>query len=149
MPRGLSSKSGDMFSRVYQNPASRVFVRTPRLLYTSHSAPPNRRAQYVINFRHEVQSLDKEYQHLYSYALSTSFCSNTLTFLIGLTASLSSLGKDVWLQLTNDQLRFTVVPEQGSQVWAYAFLLPCLFILKLNISQYPRHCNISLPHLYD
>ena len=38
----------------------------------------------------------------------------------GLTASLSSLGKDVWLQLNNEQLRFTVVPEQGSQVWAYA-----------------------------
>ena len=37
----------------------------------------------------------------------------------GLTASLSSLGKDVWLQLNNEQLRFTVVPEQGSQVWAY------------------------------
>ncbi|KAL2039052.1 hypothetical protein N7G274_008101 [Stereocaulon virgatum] len=36
----------------------------------------------------------------------------------GLTASLSSLGKDVWLQLNNEQLRFTVVPEQGSQVWA-------------------------------
>ncbi|CAF9942015.1 MAG: hypothetical protein ALECFALPRED_009452 [Alectoria fallacina] len=35
-----------------------------------------------------------------------------------LTASLSSLGKDVWLQLNNEQLRFTVVPEQGSQVWA-------------------------------
>ncbi|KAM0797669.1 cell cycle checkpoint protein-like protein [Usnea florida] len=40
---------------------------------------------------------------------------NTFTRL---TASLSSLGKDVWLQLNNDQLRFTVVPEQGSQVWA-------------------------------
>lgn len=39
--------------------------------------------------------------------------------LSGLTASLSSLGKDVWLQLNNEQLRFTVVPEQGSQVWAY------------------------------
>lgn len=41
---------------------------------------------------------------------------NTFTRL---TASLSSLGKDVWLQLNNEQLRFTVVPEQGSQVWAY------------------------------
>ncbi|KAL9130188.1 MAG: hypothetical protein Q9175_007087 [Cornicularia normoerica] len=40
---------------------------------------------------------------------------NTFTRL---TASLSSLGKDVWLQLNNEQLRFTVVPEQGSQVWA-------------------------------
>ncbi|KAL6719698.1 Checkpoint protein hus1 [Lecanora helva] len=35
-----------------------------------------------------------------------------------LTASLASLGKDVWLQLNNDQLRFTVVPDRGSQVWA-------------------------------
>ncbi len=42
----------------------------------------------------------------------------------GLTASLSSLGKDVWLQLNNEQLRFTVVPEQGSQVWAYASYFP-------------------------
>ena len=46
-------------------------------------------------------------------------CQDALIHVPGLTASLSSLGKDVWLQLNNEQLRFTVVPEQGSQVWAY------------------------------
>ncbi|KAI9762831.1 MAG: hypothetical protein M4579_000184 [Chaenotheca gracillima] len=35
-----------------------------------------------------------------------------------LTASLSSLGKVAWLRLDNEQVRFTIIPEQGTQVWA-------------------------------
>ncbi|MCJ1318284.1 hypothetical protein MMC15_003612 [Xylographa vitiligo] len=35
-----------------------------------------------------------------------------------LTASLNSLGKVAWIRLDNDQMRCTVIPEQGSQVWA-------------------------------
>ncbi|KAI9893605.1 MAG: hypothetical protein M1814_006401 [Vezdaea aestivalis] len=35
-----------------------------------------------------------------------------------LAASLGSLGKVAWLRLDNDKVRFTVIPEQGSQVWA-------------------------------
>ncbi|MCJ1406483.1 hypothetical protein MMC19_000548 [Ptychographa xylographoides] len=37
---------------------------------------------------------------------------------IKLTASLNSLGKVAWVRLDNDQIRCTVIPEQGSQVWA-------------------------------
>ncbi|PNS14422.1 Checkpoint protein hus1 [Sphaceloma murrayae] len=35
-----------------------------------------------------------------------------------LTASLSSLGNVAWVRLSERDARFTVVPEQGSQVWA-------------------------------
>ncbi|MCJ1434048.1 hypothetical protein MMC27_003414 [Xylographa pallens] len=39
---------------------------------------------------------------------------NVSTF-IKLTASLNSLGKVAWIRLDNDQIRCTVIPEQGSQ----------------------------------
>ncbi|MCJ1337073.1 hypothetical protein MMC09_002352 [Bachmanniomyces sp. S44760] len=35
-----------------------------------------------------------------------------------LTVSLSSLGKVAWVRLDNDQIRFTIIPEKGTQVWA-------------------------------
>ncbi|KAI4263978.1 MAG: hypothetical protein L6R35_007319, partial [Caloplaca aegaea] len=35
-----------------------------------------------------------------------------------LTGSLLLLSKVVWIRLDNDQVRFTVIPERGSQVWA-------------------------------
>ncbi|KAF2238294.1 Hus1-like protein [Viridothelium virens] len=35
-----------------------------------------------------------------------------------LAASLSSLGHVAWVRLTNDDVRFTIIPEQGTQVWA-------------------------------
>jgi hypothetical protein len=41
-----------------------------------------------------------------------------LMMMTELAASLSSLGKIAWFRLDNDQVRFTVIPEQGSQVWA-------------------------------
>ncbi|KAJ6002933.1 Hexokinase [Penicillium sp. IBT 35674x] len=35
-----------------------------------------------------------------------------------LTASLSSLGKICWMRLEHDVVRFTIIPEQGTQVWS-------------------------------
>ncbi|KAF2729880.1 Hus1-like protein [Polyplosphaeria fusca] len=35
-----------------------------------------------------------------------------------LTASLNSLGPLAWLKLSDDQVCFTIIPEQGTQVWA-------------------------------
>ncbi|KAI9685562.1 MAG: hypothetical protein M1822_004420 [Bathelium mastoideum] len=35
-----------------------------------------------------------------------------------LAASLSSLGHVAWLRMTSDDIRFTIIPEQGTQVWA-------------------------------
>lgn len=35
-----------------------------------------------------------------------------------LTASLSSLGKVCWLRLEDGIVRFTIIPDQGTQVWA-------------------------------
>ncbi|RAL08343.1 checkpoint protein HUS1 family protein [Aspergillus homomorphus CBS 101889] len=35
-----------------------------------------------------------------------------------LTASLSSLGKTCWMRLEEGNIRFTIIPDQGTQVWA-------------------------------
>lgn len=35
-----------------------------------------------------------------------------------LTASLASIGKVAWVRLDDRDVRFTIIPEQGSQVWA-------------------------------
>jgi hypothetical protein len=35
-----------------------------------------------------------------------------------LTASLNSLGPLAWVKLSDDQVCFTIIPEQGTQVWA-------------------------------
>lgn len=35
-----------------------------------------------------------------------------------LTAALSSLEKIAWMRLDDETVRFTVIPDQGSQVWA-------------------------------
>ena len=35
-----------------------------------------------------------------------------------LTASLASLGEVAWLRLDDKDVRFTVIPEHGSQVWS-------------------------------
>lgn len=36
-----------------------------------------------------------------------------------LTASLGSLGPLAWVKLSDDQVCFTIIPEQGTQVWAW------------------------------
>jgi hypothetical protein len=33
-------------------------------------------------------------------------------------ASLASLGPVAWVRLNEDEVRFTIIPEQGTQVWA-------------------------------
>jgi HUS1 checkpoint protein len=40
-------------------------------------------------------------------------------FLPELTAALNSLEKIAWVRLDDDSVRFTVIPDTGSQVWAY------------------------------
>lgn len=35
-----------------------------------------------------------------------------------LTASLNSLGPLAWVKLSEEQVCFTIIPEQGTQVWA-------------------------------
>ncbi|GES62926.1 Hus1-like protein [Aspergillus terreus] len=41
-----------------------------------------------------------------------------ITTFTKLTASLSSLGKVCWLRLEDAAVRFTIIPDQGTQVWA-------------------------------
>ncbi|KAF2640848.1 Hus1-like protein [Massarina eburnea CBS 473.64] len=41
-----------------------------------------------------------------------------ITTFTKLTASLNSLGPLAWVKLSDDQVGFTIIPEQGTQVWA-------------------------------
>ncbi|KAF2688397.1 Hus1-like protein [Lentithecium fluviatile CBS 122367] len=41
-----------------------------------------------------------------------------ITTFTKLTASLNSLGPLAWVKLSDDQVCFTIIPEQGTQVWA-------------------------------
>ncbi|KZF21401.1 Hus1-like protein [Xylona heveae TC161] len=43
---------------------------------------------------------------------------HNLIKLTRFVASLSSLGKVAWVRLNDEEVRFTVIPEQGTQVWA-------------------------------
>jgi len=40
-----------------------------------------------------------------------------------LTSCLVSIGKIAWLRLDEDEIRFTLMPDQGVQVFAYTYTL--------------------------
>jgi HUS1 checkpoint protein len=46
-----------------------------------------------------------------------------------LTASLSSLGKVCWMRLEYEVVRFTIIPDQGTQVWA-SIPVVCIITIK-------------------
>ncbi|KAI9813834.1 MAG: hypothetical protein M1827_003624 [Pycnora praestabilis] len=61
------------------------------------------------------------------------------------TASLSSLGKVAWVRLDSDQVRFTIIPEQGTQVWA-VLSIDSIFESYLIQSATPNNTiNLELP----
>ncbi|KAK7954351.1 hypothetical protein PG996_015234 [Apiospora saccharicola] len=62
-----------------------------------------------------------------------------------LVAALSSLEKIAWLRLDDEHVRFTVIPDTGSQVWA---LLPMEFIfdnVQLQSAEAQNTINLELP----
>ena len=64
-----------------------------------------------------LQELDQKHLDLHQQVLSRR-CPSMLTRLAEFAASLSSLGKVAWVRLDNDHVRFTIIPEKGTQVWA-------------------------------
>ncbi|KAF3056634.1 Checkpoint protein hus1 [Daldinia childiae] len=69
---------------------------------------------------------------------------NTRTFS-KLVAALSSLEKIAWLRLDDDTVRFTVIPDTGSQVWA-SFSLDFIFDNYALQSAEPNNTiNLELP----
>ncbi|KAF4632962.1 hypothetical protein G7Y89_g5166 [Cudoniella acicularis] len=62
-----------------------------------------------------------------------------------LTASLSSLGKVAWVRLDDDTVRFTIIPETGTQVWA-SLLIDSIFEDYTIQSAAPNNTiNLELP----
>ena len=49
-----------------------------------------------------------------------------------LVAALNTLEKIAWMRLDNETVRFTVIPDTGSQVWAFVFLL-LRFVLIVSL----------------
>ncbi|KAI4121462.1 MAG: hypothetical protein LQ338_006349, partial [Usnochroma carphineum] len=66
-----------------------------------------------------------------------------------LTGSLLLLSKVVWIRLDNDQVRFTVIPERGSQVWAVLSIDSIFedYIIQSATSNNTINLQVSLGHL--
>ena len=74
---------------------------------------------HTVSIQHALQSFYSEHIDIYKYECDpypTLHSSNT--FHPEFTASLNSLGPLAWVKLSKDQVCFTIIPEQGTQVWA-------------------------------
>ncbi len=72
---------------------------------------------------------------------SPSFRFALLPFLPELTAALSSLEKIAWVRLDDETIRFTVIPDTGSQVWAWVLRLHSKPSRGLEPTADPRGAN--------
>ncbi|KAL4898625.1 checkpoint protein Hus1/Mec3 [Aspergillus ambiguus] len=67
-----------------------------------------------------------------------------------LTASLSSLGKVCWMRLEDGAVRFTIIPDQGTQVWAQlpvdAIFEPSTYTLQSNSGVINLEVPVSVLH---
>ncbi|KAK7730147.1 Checkpoint protein hus1 [Botryosphaeria dothidea] len=62
-----------------------------------------------------------------------------------LTASLASLGPVAWVRLNEDEVRFTIIPEQGTQVWA-VLVIDTIFDDDYNIQSAANNViNLEVP----
>ncbi|EKG21080.1 Hus1-like protein [Macrophomina phaseolina MS6] len=62
-----------------------------------------------------------------------------------LTASLASLGPVAWVRLNEDEVRFTIIPEQGTQVWA-VLVIDTIFDEDYNIQSAANNViNLEVP----
>ncbi|ETS77012.1 hypothetical protein PFICI_10886 [Pestalotiopsis fici W106-1] len=62
-----------------------------------------------------------------------------------LTAALSSLEKIAWMRLDDDTVRFTVIPDQGSQVWASLSMDHIFDSYQLQSAEPSNTINLELP----
>ncbi|KAF8476240.1 checkpoint clamp complex protein Hus1 [Kalaharituber pfeilii] len=63
-----------------------------------------------------------------------------------LTSSLSSLGKVAWMKLDPTEVRFTIVPEQGTQVWAVIHIVCDTLFEDYRIASAAQNViNLELP----
>ncbi|TAQ89275.1 hypothetical protein B7494_g2408 [Chlorociboria aeruginascens] len=97
---------------------STTFEATERLRdYLSSFPLTDETIQYFGPLKRSANaSTDLKYHQLLEMRFKTSV-RNIQTFS-KLTASLSSLGKVAWVRLDDDGVRFTIIPETGTQVWA-------------------------------
>ncbi|PWY72320.1 cell cycle checkpoint protein [Aspergillus heteromorphus CBS 117.55] len=67
-----------------------------------------------------------------------------------LTASLSSLGKTCWMRLEEGFIRFTIIPDQGTQVWAQlpvdAIFEESTYILESNTGYINLEVSVDVLH---
>lgn len=80
-----------------------------------------------MRFRTELKNI-RTFASEFSFLTDACFCVILTVFMdtsnresLELVAALGSLEKIAWLRLSDDTARFTVIPDMGSQVWAYVF----------------------------
>ncbi|CAI6333992.1 unnamed protein product [Periconia digitata] len=69
---------------------------------------------------------------------------NNITTFTKLTASLNSLGPLAWLKLGDDKVCFTIIPEQGTQVWA-VLAIDAIFSTYMVQSAANNIINLEVP----
>jgi len=75
--------------------------------------------RHTFSVQHALQSFYSEHIDIYEYEYHPSpTLHSSDTFYPEFTASLNSLGPLAWVKLSKDQVCFTIIPEQGTQVWA-------------------------------
>ncbi|SLM34166.1 Checkpoint protein Hus1/Mec3 [Lasallia pustulata] len=68
-----------------------------------------------------------------------------ITTLTKFAAPLSSLNKIAWVRLDNDQVRFTIIPEQGTQVWAVLSIDTIFETYNIESAAPNNTINLELP----
>lgn len=61
------------------------------------------------------------------------------------TASLASIGKIAWVRLDDNNVRFTIIPEQGSQVWASLTIDSLFYDYNIQSRTESNTINLELP----
>jgi HUS1 checkpoint protein len=70
---------------------------------------------------------------------------HSVTGLAEFCASLSSLGPIAWCRLTDDDIRFTVLPEKGSQVWSVLKIETVFDTYSLQSAAPNNTINLEVP----
>ena len=87
---------------------------------------------FASQSQNEVQSEYTEYNNFHELVRRCCFGDAVWQIFAEFVASLASLGPFAWLRLNEDDVRFTVIPEQGTQVWAWVPFLAENIESKLN-----------------
>ncbi|KAL8788987.1 MAG: hypothetical protein Q9213_001396 [Squamulea squamosa] len=132
-----------------------VFKGSDRTNTMGYDVKPNDALRVKLPFRNpylyndEVQGNNQKYPYLYKWVSYVADINRVLIINLELTGSLLLLSKVVWIRLDDEQVRFTVIPERGSQVWAVLSIDSIFedYFVQSNTPGNAINLQVSLTHL--